>query len=270
MARRENWSPSGRPRLPAKKRGEAEDVAFAEITDGALAVIVFAAEPRKAAADENQSVGIIAFVRDYRFLGETLLSGGFPHRAIGSVPLEVAVALEQGVGRDLLQILIGNIVEQGRFAQMRAEATLAIKPVDVRLPFRRVFANLAQALPAQLEQFGRPLRDRRRRARRAGKRRDLTEKLARPEAGGAIFLQHAGHVLEENAHFVARRLPRLDGGGVGRAGDFAGGIIAHFGIRRTRPELGEGGEKAFLLRGTSSENFRGERIEHDPDMTAAE
>ena len=123
MARSENWSPTRSSNCaPQSRDGETEDVAFAEITDRALAVIIFAAEPGEPAPDQNQSVRVIALPRDDRLLRETLLRGSFAHRPVGSVPLEIAVALKLGVIGDLVHRFVGKILQQRSLAQMRGQA----------------------------------------------------------------------------------------------------------------------------------------------------
>src|ERR1700722_8126601 len=85
--------------------------------------------------------------------------------------------------------------------------------VDMPLPARIEAAQLAQALPADFEQMGFGLGKNRRRARHAAERRQFNAYLASRERDGAMFVENARHVLQNDvvlgAGFAARLLANI-------------------------------------------------------------
>ena len=146
---------------------------------------------------------------------------------------------------------------------MRAKTALAIELVDMLLPFRRVLAQLAQTLPANFHQLRRTFGDYRGGARSATERGDFAEEFAWIDLRGAIFRQHSRYILEKDAHLVALGDSRFNRARFCAAGRLSLRIIAHLGVGRPAPKLRKGFKETFLLRFTTTEDFRRQGIERN-------
>ena len=150
-------------------------------------MIVFATDAREAAPNQKDSIRVIAFVANERLLrevppGHVIISG-----VIRGLPLEISVGFETGGVEHLFESFRGQIIQEGRCAQMLVETSLTIKLIQARFPFWSVAADFPQSLPANFQQLRPPISDYRGCARHAPERSDLAEHFARFKPGGVVF-----------------------------------------------------------------------------------
>ena len=150
-------------------------------------MIVFATNAREAAPNQKNSIRVIAFVKNERLLCETSPGQIIISGVIRGLPLEISVGFETGGVEHLFESFRGQIIQEGRCAQMLVETSFTIKLIQARFPFGRVATNFPQPLPANFQQLRATIGDDRGRARRAPERGDLAEHFARFEPGGVIF-----------------------------------------------------------------------------------
>jgi len=153
MTRRVCWNGTASVRcrqLWAISRREL--AARAEVVQRAVAVAEPLAEAGKAGADEHDAVGVVAFLRDDRFLlGRVLSLAGQPLVVAG--PVVVAVGAELSLCDDALELLVVEPLEDGDFAQVRGERAFAVDAVDVVPQVIIKTQQVAQPLPADFQQF---------------------------------------------------------------------------------------------------------------------
>ncbi len=211
--------------------GETVNAAGAEVVEGAVAGAVALGEAGEAGAHHDDAVGVVALGGDGGLLGDGG-GAGLDEFLVFAGPVVVAVGLEVGGGLDGGAGLGGEVAKEGDLLEVGGEGALAVDLVHVGAQGRVVFEEVAQALPADLEQAGVVLLGEdgggARHAREGG---DLAEEVAGVHGGGLVAVEHAGHVLEK------------DGAGLVLAAAAAGDDLVLAGIG---PELGEGTEEAFF------------------------
>ena len=147
-------------------------------------------------------------------------------------------------------MFLAQVFEQRRGAQVRGQRAFTVDPVDVLAQPVVIFHEVAQPLPADLQQL---------RVIAVGKNRGGARHAA-PNAAisapknspgghllGAVLVQHARNVLEKNVDLVGV-LPRAQPGVLAK-------LFAREKFRRTRavPHLGERAEDAFFARRLAAE-----------------
>ena len=161
--------------------------------------------------------------------------------AVGNVPFEVAIGLEQGRGGNLVEHAVVEVVEQWRFHEVVLEAVFTVQPVHVFAEAFDPLADIADALAADLHQFDIVLGEDGSGAGGPGQRRNFAEQNAGVDCMGVEFFQNRRHVTKERQHFVV-----LAHVGASIAAGSIAGRVADFRQLGIAPKLPQGGEEAFL------------------------
>ena len=185
----------------------------ADIIQSALAAAEFLAQAREAGAQQNNAVRVIAFLHDDRFFFGSH-SAGLREALVFAGPIVVAVSRELDLLGHAVKLLLSEMLEHRRGAEIRSERAFAVDFVDVRAQAIAVFHQVAQTLPADFQKLGIiAVGKNGGRAWHPAQRADFAEQISRRHLLGAMRVQHARQILKKNAN-VFLRLTRAEAGGL--------------------------------------------------------
>ena len=77
----------------------------------------------------------------------------FCNAFVRSLPIEISVTLEMRLVHDLFDHFFVEMLEHGRFPEVRLEATITVELVDVLAEALMPLSDVTDALPAHFQQF---------------------------------------------------------------------------------------------------------------------
>src|SRR5688500_18782659 len=108
-----------------------------------------ACEPR---ADENESIGRRALLGNERLIDNGVARPAADGRLVRFMPIELAMAFEDGGSGHRSNLLRRQLCQERRFTQVDPQAVLTVQPFNVQTQRIGTPHEIAQALPANLEQ----------------------------------------------------------------------------------------------------------------------
>src|SRR5205085_9301361 len=112
---------------------QTNKLSFGEVTKRPLAMVVLAADAGKAAPNQEDSIRVIAFVKNERLFRETATARIiiiFFFGVISGLPLEISVSFETVGVKNLFESFRGEIIQERRCAQMLVETSFTIKLIQ--------------------------------------------------------------------------------------------------------------------------------------------